>query len=89
MEGEELSQPLCRSGTNGSASAELDAGPEQLQLGSFDCNSRSSPLEHGRLLDLLAGVDQHPDGDEVVLALRLLASASIQQWGQETFPTTV
>ena len=37
--------------------------------GSMDFNSRSSPLEQGGLLDLLAGVDQHPDGDDVVLLL--------------------
>ena len=34
--------------------------------GSMDFNSRSSPLEHSRLL-LLAGGDHHPGGDDVVL----------------------
>ena len=42
--------------------------------GSMDFNSRSSPLEHGGLLDLLAGVDQHPDGDDGVVLLLALGN---------------
>ena len=56
--------------------------------GSMDFNSRSSPLEHGGLLDLLAGVDQHPDSDDVVLLLAVSYQPQLvfNSGGEELFP---
>ena len=42
--------------------------------GSMDFNSRSSPLEHGWLLDLLAGDDHHQAGDDGVVLLLALGN---------------